>query len=152
MSSIDYDCLLTSEYYNEDTLDKAVENYFSCKLRVSERFGSTVYMEAQAGENLLFGIYLINYENEAVWDSDIIGRDYHYRQCVSIALDKEHADMGIVASVIDFFLKLQDKNKQEMLVKSHVHDDICHVMEGKITWKESFYRQYKELFTGIHMW
>ena len=127
MSSIDYDYLLANAYYNEASLIEAVEGYFSCKVRVAERFDSTVYMEAYSGDEFLFGVYLIGCAAGHAWESNITGGEFRYQQKVIIALDKENAGMDMVAKVIGFFIELSRKDRQEVLVKSDVHDDIFYI-------------------------
>ena len=145
MSTIDYDALLKNELFDESSLVEALSEFFSYDVKVAERFNRTVYIEMYSDEKLECGVYLIGYAADATWDSDIVNDEYLYRQCLSIALDKENADMTIVAKVMRFLLNLAKTKNLEMLVKSCVHDDICYVKNGNAVWKESFYCNYKDL-------
>ena len=148
MSTIDYDALLKNELFDENSLIEALSAFFTCDIRVARRFDRTVHMELYSGERLECEAYLVNRTTGATWDSSITNEEYSYRQCISIALDKEAADMDAVANVMNFFLKLAKEKDAEMLVKSYVHDDICYIRDGKIMWNDSFYREYKDLLAS----
>ena len=45
MSTIDYDALLKTELFDESSLVEALSEFFSCDIRVIERFNRTVYIK-----------------------------------------------------------------------------------------------------------
>lgn len=143
MSTIDIDALFAESELTQDSLQGLISEYWKYDLKQLEAFGNTILSGAFRGDEQSFIVYFVN--NKSYWDSSITDAEFDYSQMISIGIDKEEEDLtDIIYSAIDFFIFVSQKTGAEILIKSEIHNDICHVQNGAPKWDQHFYDMYRD--------
>ncbi|WP_026651560.1 hypothetical protein [Butyrivibrio proteoclasticus] len=143
MSTIDIDALFAESELTQDSLQGLISEYWKYDLKQLEAFGNTILSGAFRGGEQRFIVYFVN--NKSYWDSSITDAEFDYSQMISVGIDKEEDDLSdLIYEAIEFFLFVSKKTGAEILIKSEIHNDICHVQSGKTIWDPHFYDMYHD--------
>lgn len=68
-----------------------------------------------------------------LWDSDILRKEFHYVQYITVGMIKELCGSGYEKNIIEFFFFIKSKLDCDMLI-TDLYKDICSISGSKVSW------------------